>query len=127
MKINVLKIRPLEKGDITQHVLYFTFCGKDRKKGMRTTNAISLSSPGKTYGTSWTLIPTIVFSNLVDKNQFEFRSWNIKLRWLKWDILTLGFDHSPYISDYQEDTVEIPAEREEGTAAPITWQDYEQV
>ena len=109
MKVNTFKLRPIEKGDITQHILYFTFIRK--KRG--TTDIISLSSPGKAYSSGLTLIPTIVFSRTSAGRNTEFLSWD--------------FNRSPYLGDYQEDIIDIPDEREEGTAAPITWQDYEQV
>jgi hypothetical protein len=123
MKVNTFKLRPIEKGDITQHILYFTFIRK--KRG--TTDIISLSSPGKAYSSGLTLIPTIVFSRTSAGRNTEFLSWDFKLRWLKWNILTLEFNRSPYLGDNQEDIIDIPDEREEGTAEPITWQDYEQV
>ena len=93
----------------TLRILYIHFNGSESG------NVISLQLPVPESDGTWTLIPTISYHH--DLSLLPGPSFTMKIKWLKWDILTLKWQRS-----YKDN--DMPGDEEE-TAEPQTYLDQE--
>ena len=70
----------------TLRILYIHFNGSE------SSNVISLQLPVPEYDGTWTLIPTISYHH--DLSIVPGPSFTLKIKWLKWDILTLKWQRT---------------------------------
>ena len=88
----------------------------------RASNVIGLQPPASDYEDTWTLIPTLTYRH--DISVVPGPSFTLKLKWLKWDILTLKWSRSwkgreiapeesvtARIRTYLDEDIQIPASR----------------
>lgn len=86
----------------------------------RASNIVSLQSPVFDYEKNWVILPTLIYRH--DISVVPGPNFTLRLRWLKWDILTFRWARDWKDSDdesYEEET----AESQQGK--PVTFLDQE--